>query len=104
MVGRGGTWASTLKSLSVEGDLEKCQSVISVNGTPTYSCCPVPHTLSTAISDGPDQPKMSPVAVIIASGNLLTSRHRLMSAEASSLRPGTEYALARPSPNKPTNA
>lgn len=74
IVGLGGIIASTLKSLSRDRDLKSNQDLFILKSKNTYRSSPVPQTLRTANSDGPAHPKMSPVGVIIASGNLLTLR------------------------------
>lgn len=82
IVGLGGINAWALKTLSSD----------------RVRSSPAPQTFSIAISDGPVQPRMSPVLVMIASANLLLSKVSSTRAEASSLSPGIENALARPSP------
>ena len=74
IVGLGGTIASMLKSLSRDRVLKSNQDLFILKFKNTYRSSPVPQTLRTTNSDGPAHPKMSPVGVIIASGNLLTLR------------------------------
>ena len=86
IVGLGGISASGLNTLSNE----------------RVRSSPWPQTLSTAISEGPVQPTISPVGVMIASENLRTSRVLEIFLELISLRPGMEKAFTQPSLKSPT--